>query len=331
MIEPGAGGGLGDTDRFRYKLEITDKRIIDALHARCKARLGSDPTTQKDIAQLLQSAVINESGALTIEGIDNGYRDLESLGLDDIVLLLASRVRRSLSSNRLEQAQQEKTTRHGLPARIRFPYSRHSSYAELCLLIGAFKPNNIVPCTVDERGWSRARSMSALFGHLYDEPLICTHDQLMLQKIVTSQPAVDEADAIQDEEDLRAWDRYELTTNIDKAMQAQYQDRDHSYTSQDRASKRAKHSDAQTDNVADTHTSMAGEVDSSSRSLAESADREPCCSSSSIGEGALSLAPAQAELLLRQEVYHSLIEDASNWSGFSLISTIDHEDSQKEL
>jgi DNA cross-link repair 1C protein len=42
-----------------------------------------------------------------------------------------------------------------LPDVIRFPYSRHSSYEELCNLIDAFKPADIWPCTVDPADWTQ--------------------------------------------------------------------------------------------------------------------------------------------------------------------------------
>lgn len=63
-----------------------------------------------------------------------------------------------------------------------FPYSRHSSYDELCLLIEAFKPKNIHPCTVDEAAWTPNSSMSFLFGQIYDTPVSFAHDQKMLKK-----------------------------------------------------------------------------------------------------------------------------------------------------
>lgn len=40
-----------------------------------------------------------------------------------------------------------------LPKVITFPYSRHSSYHELCHLLEAFKPEDVWPCTVDVREW----------------------------------------------------------------------------------------------------------------------------------------------------------------------------------
>ena len=49
---------------------------------------------------------------------------------------------------------------------IRFPYSRHSSYSELCELVAAFKPRDVFPCTVDEITWTPELGIKALFGEL---------------------------------------------------------------------------------------------------------------------------------------------------------------------
>ena len=42
-----------------------------------------------------------------------------------------------------------------LPRTICFPYSRHSSYRELCHLVEIFRPKDIWPCTVDPENWIR--------------------------------------------------------------------------------------------------------------------------------------------------------------------------------
>lgn len=64
-----------------------------------------------------------------------------------------------------------------------FPYSRHSSYTELCHLIEAFKPKDIWPCTVEKANWSASQSMGFLFGHLYDSSCKFAHDQEMFRGI----------------------------------------------------------------------------------------------------------------------------------------------------
>lgn len=37
---------------------------------------------------------------------------------------------------------------------VTFPYSRHSSYAEQCHLVDAFRPRDVWPCTADFKEWS---------------------------------------------------------------------------------------------------------------------------------------------------------------------------------
>jgi hypothetical protein len=61
-----------------------------------------------------------------------------------------------------------------------FPYSRHSSYAELCELVSAFKPKDVFPCTVDRATWNDLVSMESLFGHLCSAKHFA-HDKHMLE------------------------------------------------------------------------------------------------------------------------------------------------------
>ncbi len=46
------------------------------------------------------------------------------------------------------------------PKTITFPYSRHSSYAELRDLVQAFKPLDVYPCTVDRLTWHEGKVAS---------------------------------------------------------------------------------------------------------------------------------------------------------------------------
>lgn len=50
-------------------------------------------------------------------------------------------------------ARNQRSEDQQLPRTITFPYSRHSSYPELCDFVSAWKPKDIWPCTVDENEW----------------------------------------------------------------------------------------------------------------------------------------------------------------------------------
>jgi DNA cross-link repair 1C protein len=62
----------------------------------------------------------------------------------------------------IEKAVSEKQTIYGsvevedgaLSKNITFPYSRHSSYPELCDLVRIFKPKDAYQCTVNEENWN---------------------------------------------------------------------------------------------------------------------------------------------------------------------------------
>ncbi|KAG9240720.1 hypothetical protein BJ878DRAFT_578831 [Calycina marina] len=68
-----------------------------------------------------------------------------------------------------------------LPQIITFPYPRHSSYEEFCHLVQIFKPNDVYPCTVDEKNWTEDISMIRLFSDHYSGTNY-RHDDEMREK-----------------------------------------------------------------------------------------------------------------------------------------------------
>lgn len=123
--------------------------------------------------------------------------DMDDLKLEDIVTALANRIART----KLESEAPEEVPKQpeNLPKHIMFPYSRHSSYGELCSLIEAFKPEDIFPCTVvPEKHWRPNHSMAYLFGHLYIDPPKFRHDQTMLRKM-SERPAPAKSPPVQKE------------------------------------------------------------------------------------------------------------------------------------
>lgn len=72
----------------------------------------------------------------------------------------------------IEKAVSEKQNVYGsaevedgaLAKQITFPYSRHSSYPELCDLVRAFKPKDVYLCTVNEEKWNDGTFCYTLLG-----------------------------------------------------------------------------------------------------------------------------------------------------------------------
>lgn len=77
-------------------------------------------------------------------------RESDELHLSDLAKTLARAVS---DKKKASKETASKTKDQDLPRFITFPYSRHSSYAELCHLVRMFNPRDVYPCTVDEKNW----------------------------------------------------------------------------------------------------------------------------------------------------------------------------------
>lgn len=71
-------------------------------------------------------------------------------GLEKVIRAIAQKSAAGTTSARSQHPDAE-----SLPRNITFPYSRHSSYPELCHLVDAFKPKDVWPCTVNVEEWLR--------------------------------------------------------------------------------------------------------------------------------------------------------------------------------
>src|SRR4051812_34486911 len=104
---------------------------------------------QKDRLDAVSSLrAIWESGRdipLDLDLSADGKQDAPSLG--DAIQLLANRPARDMR----EAAPKQITG--ALPNTILFPYSRHSSFPELCHLVSVIKPKDIWPCTATQLEW----------------------------------------------------------------------------------------------------------------------------------------------------------------------------------
>ncbi|CAI6339336.1 unnamed protein product [Periconia digitata] len=149
ILEAGAGGGHGDLNQAE-ELETGDMEKMAEL---CSAHI-KDPEILSKVLSLFQQAL--DDGTTTINlsmNLQNESPESESeLAFPQLATALSSRVSNPDGSH------------PPLHNSIRFPYSRHSSYSELCNLVDAFKPKDVFPCTVNEANWDPSLSMRSLFG-----------------------------------------------------------------------------------------------------------------------------------------------------------------------
>lgn len=165
IAEIGAGGGKGDLDQ-KEELEAADVTIIGKLMELCANTLKDEDLLSKVLARLQEAL---EDGKGTVD-LGQSLQKESQANEDD--LTLQSLV--SVLSNQV--AERDDSSRHET---IRFPYSRHSSYSELCTLVAALRPMDVYPCTVDERTWSPEMSMRSLFGE-YCSADVFRHDAEMM-------------------------------------------------------------------------------------------------------------------------------------------------------
>lgn len=167
IAELGAGGGKGDLDQ-KEELETGDAVDVGKLMELCAKSINDAELLSKVLA-LLQQALQDGNGTIDLNlDLQKESQEEESdLSLQTLVSVLSSHAIKS-------QDQEERPNRT-----IRFPYSRHSSYSELCALVDAFKPKDVIPCTVDEEKWHPTSGMRYLFGSFCSEDIF-RHDADMM-------------------------------------------------------------------------------------------------------------------------------------------------------
>ncbi|KAF1926194.1 uncharacterized protein M421DRAFT_94059 [Didymella exigua CBS 183.55] len=170
IAESGAGGGKGDLDQ-KEELETGDVAATGRLMELC-AQSINDPELLSEVLKVLQYALTTGSASVDV-GLQmqkESQVSEDSLSLQRFVAALSSHASKLLQDK--PETHRNKT--------IRFPYSRHSSYSELCWLVAAFKPREVFPCTVDEATWTPELSMEALFGE-YCSAQSFRHDTKMMR------------------------------------------------------------------------------------------------------------------------------------------------------
>ncbi|KAK4166397.1 beta-lactamase-like protein [Cladorrhinum sp. PSN259] len=175
IAEVGVGGGGDDLER-EAELDYLLPEDIEALLELICDEDGLTGEIQEQFRLFLLSTLTSgRKIPLDMERSAFGDKNETKLlaGLQAIAKKLQPRARQPLADSPKEAA---------LPTTITFPYSRHSSFPELCSLVGAFKPKDIWPCTVDVHRWlSDDVSVEGLFGQ-FCSAQIFRHDQMMLEQ-----------------------------------------------------------------------------------------------------------------------------------------------------
>ncbi|GAD92807.1 DNA repair protein [Paecilomyces variotii No. 5] len=184
--EIGVGGGGGDLYQS-HELELPDETSVEQLEKLCLEHIH-DPEILTQTKEALINAFRSKKKTLSLDKY--GLKDENDISLRKLVDIL-SHGRSFDTTNDAQHEQRQRSgpsprPEHQLPKQITFPYSRHSSYAELCELVAAFRPKDIYPCTVDPENWSEDVSIARLFGHLCSADTF-SHDDYMYKLLSEQQ------------------------------------------------------------------------------------------------------------------------------------------------
>ena len=123
---------------------------------------GADTDLLKEIKQILSGGLRFHGTALSLHDIGFGQGELSLTKLAEVLAqFVAERKRASVSESLTDNSPVQTKA---LPKVITFPYSRHSSYRELCHLVRVFNPKDIYPSTVDEAHWVEGMPVYALLS-----------------------------------------------------------------------------------------------------------------------------------------------------------------------
>lgn len=166
MRELGAGGGQGDLNQNHELImyDMNEAMIMDLCSKDLK-----DPALLEEIRDMLQKAFMSEDKRIQLDAFDefklpeDGHIPLDLV--PKILASLAKRKQTSAEDTLIEKSLETHGSPSKLPKTITFPYSRHSSYGELCEFVTIFRPRDVYPCTAPPPSeWNEQLSMQYLFG-----------------------------------------------------------------------------------------------------------------------------------------------------------------------
>ncbi|KAK0672034.1 beta-lactamase-like protein [Cercophora samala] len=172
IAELGVGGGGEDLEREAELDYLCPEDIGSLLEMLCDTEeLSND--MQEQIRHFLLGAVAS-GRKVPLDLERSTLEDKDEIKLADGLQAITKKLK---SQNKQHSPTHSKTV--ALPKTITFPYSRHSSFPELCELADTFKPRDIWPCTVDIPRWiEQGITIESLFG-AYCSASVFRHDKVM--------------------------------------------------------------------------------------------------------------------------------------------------------
>ncbi|KAH6880460.1 hypothetical protein B0T10DRAFT_144375 [Thelonectria olida] len=156
LAEVGVGGGGDDLQR-EAELDYLDQAGLEALLEMLWSSESMPEEARNSLVELWTRA---SSTGRTVH-LDHGISSVDDkISVTDMVTRIVKKLEEGNRPTRNHEQEQAE-----LPKLIQFPYSRHSSYPELCQLVDLFQPKDVWPCTVDPVGWlNNGTSIASLFG-----------------------------------------------------------------------------------------------------------------------------------------------------------------------
>lgn len=172
--EVGIGGGRGDLTR-RPELELDNISVLNQL---LSLFASTGDIRSNGVQEKLIHAVQSAGRSLSLDHMGLGS-EKDGFSLADLTKTIARSASEQESASERRSKILEGSQGEALPRHITFPYSRHSSYAELCHLVHIFRPRDVYPCTVNEDTWHEGVSMYSLFGNECSPDALFRHDKEM--------------------------------------------------------------------------------------------------------------------------------------------------------
>lgn len=135
------------------------------MNFRIASNTGLIPPNIHDGIRAILTQAASHGRNLSLD-LDISSLDQErSTDLGQVIRAIIAKVRLASSSTALEVSPRLGSTVNAaadtsedvgnLPKTIQFPYSRHSSYPELCAFVNVFRPKDVWPCTANPQEWFR--------------------------------------------------------------------------------------------------------------------------------------------------------------------------------